>query len=273
MTNVNAKAITASQCFSLAKNLLRTIRINTFQKISHSLSSLSLNQIKFRKFRSCHEGKRCFIIGNGPSLTIEDLHKLASEYTFAANKIYLTFDRTKWRPTYYNVEDELVARQNKCQINQLNGFTKFFRKEFKNMLNHDANVIWYRDDHHYSPFPQFTKNASKVMYWGSSVTYISMQLAYYMGFTKIYLLGVDFNFAGSSKKLSDGSFISDGEVNHFTSDYRQPGEIWNQPNLDMQLEAFQHANAFALENGIRFLNATRGGKLEVFERVDFDSLF
>ena len=252
---------------------LRKTRQVLKPNLTKKVYEFSPNQIKFRKYRSFHNNQRCFVIGNGPSLKTQDLDKLANEFTFAANKIYLLFPKTKWRPTYYNIEDELVARQNNDRINQLKGFKKFFRCEFKKILQQDSDVIWYRDDHQYSPFPQFSKNACAGMYWGSSVTYISMQLAYYMGFSKIYLLGVDFDFCSAPTKLANGSFLSGGEINHFSSDYRKAGEIWNQPNLDIQLKAYQYAEDFSRKNGFRFFNATRGGKLEVFERVDFDSLF
>lgn len=58
-----------------------------------------------KTLKGIHAGKRCFIIGNGPSLCAEDLDKLKDEYTFAANRIYEIFYLTEWRPTYYFVVD------------------------------------------------------------------------------------------------------------------------------------------------------------------------
>ena len=46
---------------------------------------------KIKKLKDNYIGKRCFIIGNGPSLRIEDLNCLKGEYTFAANRIYEIF--------------------------------------------------------------------------------------------------------------------------------------------------------------------------------------
>ncbi len=57
--------------------------------------------------RDCHRGRRGFIVGNGPSLRMEDLDRLQSEISFGSNKIYLAFDKTAWRPTYYSVIDVL----------------------------------------------------------------------------------------------------------------------------------------------------------------------
>lgn len=42
---------------------------------------------------------------------------------------------------------------------------------------------------------------------------------------------------------------------------------------DHQFWNYQAARRYAETHGIKIYNATRGGELEVFERVDFDSLF
>jgi len=93
-----------------------------------------------------------------------------------------------------------------------------------------------------------------------------------MGIKKIYLIGIDFNFTEPNEKKGS-TCISKGEVNHFHPDYRKPGEEWAEPKLDYQLMAFQTAKNAVEPLEINIYNATRGGKLEVFTRVDFDGLF
>lgn len=61
----------------------------------------SLDSQKLKLYKDIHKGKRCFIIGNGPSLRAEDLNKLSDEITLCGNRIYEIFDKTKWRPTYF----------------------------------------------------------------------------------------------------------------------------------------------------------------------------
>ncbi|MFC2055928.1 hypothetical protein ACFLV7_16775 [Chloroflexota bacterium] len=84
------------------------------------------NDFRLAALKNRHKGQRCFVIGNGPSLSTTDLDQLRGEVTFACNKIYLAFNETDWRPTYYAVEDPLVAQQNYEEINNLYGFTKLF---------------------------------------------------------------------------------------------------------------------------------------------------
>ena len=61
--------------------------------------------------------------------------------------------------------------------------------------------------------------------------------------------------------------------NHFIKNYREKGQVVNYAPLDIMQGAYENANKVCSNNNIRIFNATRGGHLEVFKRVDFDSLF
>ena len=95
------------------------------------------------------------------------------------------------------------------------------------------------------------------------VTYDAIQIAVYLGFKEIYLLGVDFSFCKDYKDKS----------NHFVENYYNKNSKTTVVTENEQLKAYQKAKQYAETHGIKIYNATRGGKLEVFERVDFDSLF
>jgi hypothetical protein len=153
-----------------------------------------------KQYKNKYRGQRCFIIGNGPSLTMEDLTKLKDEYTFAANGIYLSFDKTEWRPTFYCIQDLHVLLN--MDIDKLNEGLKsakasFIRMQFyKNMRANNINI----EKCIYIPITNtwrkregtlFTEKADKFLYDALNVTYMSMQLAAYMGFSRIYLIGVD----------------------------------------------------------------------------------
>mgnify|MGYP003295767544 CR=1 FL=1 len=57
------------------------------------------------------DGQRCFLIGNGPSLSAEDLEKVRGEYSFSCNKIYKAFDKTNFRPCFYIVDDYALVKE------------------------------------------------------------------------------------------------------------------------------------------------------------------
>jgi len=237
---------------------------------------LSENEKLLASLRNKHSGRRCFIIGNGPSLRIADLNRLTDEITFAANKIYLAFDETNWRPTYYAVTDDLVAKQNYHRINALSGFTKFFPSQAITLWGTPFDdAIYFRYIYYVNRYPKppgFEVDSLNKVYAGRTVLYAFIQLACYMGIREIYLIGVDFSFSEPSLKQGR-MLISDGEPNQFHPNYRKSGEKWVEPKLDRQKLAFKKARASVEHIGGCIFNATRGGKLKVFPRVDFNQLF
>ncbi len=229
-------------------------------------------------FKNKHEGQRCFIIGNGPSLRIADLDKLKNEITFACNKIYLAFDQTQWRPTYYSVTDKLVAENNTAEISQLN-LSKIFNDTVRSYFRNEKDIAWLK----LLPPPAFNKkqvrfstNALRGVYGGGSVIYYQIQFAFYLGFREIYLIGVDYNFevpTPTGQQCESGEILEDqGEKNHFHPDYRKPGEKWTMPLLDLQYNAFLAAKSTFIEHGGIIYNASRKTALDVFPQVNLDDV-
>jgi len=227
-----------------------------------------------------HKGKRGFIIGNGPSLQINDLDRLKNEITFASNKIYLAFDQTAWRPTYYTVLDVLVAQNNQHAISQLKNLTKIFDKAVEPYFGRDKNIIWLS---YCAPSTQdgellfdFSTDAFLGIYPGWSVIYEQLQLAFYMGIREIYLIGIDFKFVlspSTERQSLHGEILAhQGEINHFHPDYRQMGEQWTTPQLDKQYQAFICAKDTLEKYGGAIYNASRKTALDVFPQVDFDTI-
>lgn len=221
-----------------------------------------------------HNGQRCFVIGNGPSLKPEDLDKIEQhgDVSFAANRIFKMFSETTWRPTYYAACDTTLYKNSKKDIEALSG-AKFIPIDI-----YDRYVTKKEGFHVFSrvPFtyfnlpPKFSNRLDKRFGEGGTITYHLLQLAVSMGFTEIFLIGVDFSFSHGIGP--DGKYFEDKTIkqDHFKNDKVNAETM---PDLYMNLHAFQSAERFTRKHGVRIFNATRGGKLEVFERVDFDKLF
>lgn len=232
-------------------------------------------EFQLRQFKNCHEGLRCFVIGNGPSLTTEDLERLCNEFTFGCNKIYKLFPKTKWRPTYYVAQDDAVILEimddlhdieNECSKCFLNG--ALYRRYSKKIRRGDNSVFFLirsENGGNVSVLEDITGGISN----SSTVTFAMIQIAIYMGFKEIYLIGVDHNFP---RVMDQEGHITIQNINeHFEGgDYnsiQDPGiEVW------LLERAYQSAKDYAETHGIKIYNATRGGKLEVFERVDLDKI-
>ena len=224
--------------------------------------------------KNVYAGKRCFIIGNGPSLRAEDLERLKNEYTFAFNRIYYIFDQTSWRPTFYCTQDAKIAQASVDEVREKVSTPYIFAP---------INLKWYEgvdleSGYFFSPrqagedVPEFSENIPDHIGVGNTVAYTAIQLAAYMGFTEIYLLGVDHSFRTYQDK--NGTVITDiGAKDYFCEQYNQDKDRLFIPRLDVSTLSYMAAQAYAENHPVTIYNATRGGKLEVFPRVEFDSLF
>lgn len=134
---------------------------------------------------------------------------------------------------------------------------------------HEKVNYFHRKNEVYYPNPaRFSDDLTKGLYDGATVTYLIIQLAVYMGAKEIFLLGVDHGWKEGAK-LSETHFIKD----YMTEDDEVP--IYNRPiyRKDSIEKSYEGAELYSRKHDFRIYNATRGGYLEVFERVDFDSLF
>lgn len=248
----------------------------------HKLAARGLcltdNERRLEALREKHRGQRCFILGNGPSLNKCDLTKLKDEVTFAANSIFLKTDEMGFMPTYYVVEDILVAEDRAKRIDSYKGPTKLFGNYLRRYLADGPDVIWMNvriNYANYENFPHFSTSATRQLWCGGTVTYLSMQLAYHMGFSDVYLIGFDHNYVIPADAIVDGNRIesASGDPNHFDPSYFGKGYRWHNPRTDRMEIAYVRAKEHFDRAGRRIINATAGGKLEVFPRVDFDALF
>lgn len=225
------------------------------------------------KYKDIYKGKRIFLIGNGPSMKLEDLERLQqnNEICIACNKIYRIYEKTTWRPDYivfsdYNViwdclEDIPKIAENVILADNYNYYNE-------NPYFDSVQYIHYFFGGQYPIYTRFSEDICNGVYCGYSVMYdIGLQLAAYMGASEIYLLGID---NSATANLTDAQ-------NHFISDYYRQGEEKKYEGLKFEKEkaekAYMTAERYSGKKGFRIYNATRGGALEVFERVNFDDLF
>lgn len=234
-----------------------------------------------RKIKAARTRKRCFVIGNGPSLLQTDLTKLKDEVTFVMNGFFLKMPELDWTPTFYVCEDHLVAEDRATEINALKGPTKFFPASLRYVIQPDEHTVFY-DHRPRKSYPHgfdFSFDADVNTYTGGTVTFSCLQLAAYMGFEEIYLIGVDASYAipvdatlGGAGRIKELDMKSD-DPNHFHPDYFGKGKRWHEPNVDTMLEAYKEAKRATNARGVAIYNAGVGGKLEVFPRVPYADLF
>ena len=227
---------------------------------------------RLAELKDIHKGKRAFIIGNGPSLKQTDLTKLRNEFTFGMNRIYLLFPELGFHTTYFCATNGLVIEQFHEDILEL-PMPKF--------------LAW-RSHRHFSPTlqllnlptfvytsytgPRFSPDVRGRVWEGATVTNLALQLAFHMGFEQAILIGVDHNF--TSKGEANKTVVSQGDdPNHFAPNYFGKGYKWQLPDLDTSEIGYAFARDAYQKAGREVLDATVGGKLTVFRKVDYNSLF
>ena len=232
---------------------------------------------KMEEFKDKHLNERCFIVCTGPSLTIDDLEMLDNEICFSMNSIVRLFDKTKWRPTYYGIigpnvyfdNEEYITSENIKNIFVSNKLRKKIKASISNntFLMLRCNRPYTLLNPHTSKYnfkQRFSDNAFSYVYGGSSVTYILLQIAVYMGFKEIYLLGCDCDYSGDNLHMAEIEYRSGEGVRFVMS---RSDEI-----ISSLISGHIKAREYADTHGIKIFNATRGGKLEIYERVNLEDV-
>lgn len=224
---------------------------------------------KLESYHDVHAGKRCFIIGNGPSLRQTDLTLLRNEYTFGLNRIYLLFPELGFSTTYLVSVNDLVLQQSVGEMKQLN-LPKFVTWRVRSLFRNDPRVIFLDSD--YTGEENFNRDCRGRLFEGYTVTYVAMQLAYFMGFQQAILIGVDHNFVQQGR--ANEAVISQGDdPNHFAPNYFGKGFKWQLPDLEGSERAYRMALQAYNQTGRSIVDATVGGKLTIFPKVDYSTLF
>ena len=120
--------------------------------------------------------------------------------------------------------------------------------------------------------PKFAHDARHRLWEGATVTYVAMQLAFHMGFKRVVLIGVDHSF--TTKGKPNTTVVSQGDdPDHFDGSYFGKGFRWQLPDLETSELAYRRAGENYAAANREIIDATVGGKLTVFQKVDYQSLF
>ena len=251
---------------------------------------------KLKRFKDIHKGQRCFIIGNGPSILKQDLTKLKNEITFVVNWFALHEQYSEINPTYYcmaardffyDSDTNPQLRDSNIQLHKLlrektGNAVKFLNYQVKpyveshNLfpghqvyyLNHESFISIYKRG--------MSQDITKVVYIGpTSIIDFCLHLAFYMGFSEVYLLGCDCTLQYQRSDSVSTHFHPDnpewGTYKKLPpdADYKKHSDRW----YDNAMKAYSVVKETFERHGRKVYNAGVGGKLEVFERVNYDELF
>jgi len=221
------------------------------------------------ELKDIHKGKRAFIIGNGPSLKQTNLAKLKTEYTFGLNRIYLMFPELGFGTTYFVSVNDLVIEQCAGEISTLSmpKFLSWRSHRFFPSGPIPATFLYTTYDN-----PAFARDVSHRVWESATVTYVALQLAFHMGFEQVILVGVDHNSNVPGK--ANSTIVSQGDdPNHFVPGYFGKGFRWQLPDFETSEIGYRLARQAFEREGRQILDATLGGNLTIFPKVEYGSLF
>jgi len=258
-----------------------------FRGSEPKLSSAQKNLIRQNeKLRGCHAGKRCFVIGNGPSLKSQDLAPLANEITFVMNAFWKhSILDTSWQPKYFCFADAFCYDGTAAVKQFFNSVRErahsaeyLFPLEGKPVVERDA--LLPLDATHFFAFQgqpigfsvADTFDLTRPVPFPFSTAQLAIMAAMFMGCSPIYLMGLDHDWL--AHRGADTHFFSGRSLeNHPTAtgelDYSYESEIEAMRKL---WKGYRKLSEFADAHGLKIFNATAGGFLDVFPRANYEAL-
>ncbi len=244
---------------------------------------------RLTKLKDKFNGERIFIIGNGPSLNDINMKKLANEYTFSFNRAYIAYKEWGFKPSFYSCIDKVVLPDNKQEINSMilnetYSKTLFFFPDWGSDYLISSKQTFFLQSSYKIVFEDNLDELSILFNVGAT----SIQIAVYLGFKEIILLGCDCNYVEKpndvivneqeSKRVGNIAYssINDTDPNHFCPTYFGKGKKYSIPDALGHLSGWQEVkkwvDLYNMQNTecIHIRNASRRSKLDFFEYIDFD---
>lgn len=238
------------------------------------------------RFRNCHAGKRCFVVGNGKSISKQDLSLLAGETTFVMNAFCKHPVVKQWQPTYYFFSDPVLFDGSESALEFFGTLNTSIRKttffvplnhkdiiEKMGMLPLDSTCFFAagrrvlgEDSTNVIDFTGEVPNAE-------TVAQTAIMAAIYMGCSPIYLMGLDHDWLAHHGETGY-NFYPGLILNNHPQVTGELGDYGRQMESLLRVwRTYQRIRAIVEREGIEILNATNGGFLDLFERVAYESLF
>lgn len=200
------------------------------------------------------------LVCNGPSLNQTDFSLIRNETSMGLNKIFLGFKRLKFYPRYYVAINKKVIEQSAEQIRGLNCIR--FIKNLGAVNPVPESALTYIIE----PLSEqrFHQNLSEGFFEGFTVTFAALQIAFYMGFSCVAIVGMDhrYEFQGNP---NDETRLEGADPNHFDPGYFG-NQTWDNPDLANSEHFYAMAREVFETAGRRIVDCTIGGACPVFER-------
>lgn len=238
-------------------------------------------------FKNKHKSERCFILGTGPSINNQNISLLKNKNCIFLSQFYFHKDYKNINPKYHlfsgvNLHSNIPKDKAIDWYKQVDAeiplstvlFMNFLDKKFveKNNLLKKHKVYYFAFNQDLLDVFKLGIDASKFLYGASGIPILAIQIALFMGFKEIYLLGIDFN-----------------GIDHFYESQKSIVDVYGKKPVDSKkiaiykeesyravirlLDQFRTIDNYAKLVNCKIINASNYSELDIFERIKFESLF
>jgi hypothetical protein len=221
------------------------------------------------EFRNRYFGQDCFLLANGPSLNAVDLKRVNNFHLIGLNKVHLLLERAKLDLTFHVAINNLVIEQSWQDFRLLNcpSFLSC-RPAKKCVLDYPKRHLFLTER---MPIPRFSRVYDEPIWEGWTVTSAALQLAYFMGFKNVFLVGLDHNFNALGAPNEEQA-MQGADPNHFDPRYFA-GSRWHLPDLEGSEMGYRIARFTFERSGRSIFDATEQGHCRIFPRISLEEAY
>ena len=241
--------------------------VRDFKRLQKKAIGRALSHRLLNSYKNKHRDQRCVIIANGRSLKEMDLSFLKNEITIGLDQIDIRISNEDFSPTYYICLDPLLIDQCPDKILQMSS-TKFLDIEFLNFIDNPIDFVSLCKTNRLI----FTRDARDAIGDCPTSVFAALQLAYFMGFDEVILIGNDHHLVSDNIIRPQTESNKDTNV-IFTLDRFGEDPRNSLTDLEKITVAYQMAKRNFEAEGRRIIDATVGNKLAIFPKVDYREIF
>lgn len=229
---------------------------------------LIANDTRLRSFANRQAGATGIIVGTGPSLLSVDPNLLSQFPTIGCNKLFLLDRHYHFRPNFLMVEDRLILEDHAAELARYAPTERLYPFDHHGLANALCFPLWRS----YEPFPQFSMDFGNGAYSGWSVTFVMLQFAYFLGWKRILMVGIDGYRHPPLARYSGDVGKSEGpDSDHFDPEYYGSGRRFHRSRPELVEAAFRHAASILTRAGIQVLNCSKGTLVQAFPTQTLES--
>jgi hypothetical protein len=241
------------------------------------------NIYKNKQLKDIYKNKRCFILGNGPSINEVDLTKLKCDIVFVMSDFYIYDKHTDVEANYHTLVDipDMVGERGKYErlklISDLTSCNELIFGIKNKKIIEKYNLFKDKKIYYVASVPKISRiyDLSKITCSYMTNPLLTLEGAIYMGFNEIYLLGIEYNEVCNNEYKY---FYGNDKIPYYSPEVESI-DNGDMPILDMwesnivAIREFDKINQYAKKQNLNIYNLSNQSTLKMFKYKKYEELF